>query len=114
MQAWESRFHESPEEIYDEACTFTDEIDTYQKDKFIKGTKALFVASESNVQLVGDVDILEGGKKLQFRFQESLACRPQWCKACRLASIICMYAQDAFHFKFARFNFPIVHPKACS
>eukprot|EP00437_Effrenium_voratum_P043334 CAMPEP_0181472016 /NCGR_PEP_ID=MMETSP1110-20121109/39378_1 /TAXON_ID=174948 /ORGANISM="Symbiodinium sp., Strain CCMP421" /LENGTH=202 /DNA_ID=CAMNT_0023597063 /DNA_START=47 /DNA_END=651 /DNA_ORIENTATION=- len=69
-------------EIYDEACTFTDEIDTYQKDKFIKGTKALFVASESNVQLVGDVDILEGGKKLQFRFQESLA-----------------------------FNFPIVHPK---
>eukprot|EP00439_Symbiodinium_sp_Y106_P036938 s400_g4.t1 len=40
-------------EIYDEACTFTDEIDTYQKDKFIKGTK--------------------GGKMLQFRFQESLA-----------------------------------------
>ncbi|CAE7493381.1 unnamed protein product [Symbiodinium sp. CCMP2592] len=69
-------------EIYDEACTFTDEIDTYQKDKFIKGTKALFVASESNVQLVGDVDVLDSGKKLQFRFQESLA-----------------------------FNFPIIHPK---
>ena len=74
--------YESSEEIYDEACTFTDEIDTYQKDKFIKGTKALFVASESNVQLVGDVDILEGGKMLQFRFQESLACRPQCCDAC--------------------------------
>ncbi|CAJ1453043.1 unnamed protein product, partial [Effrenium voratum] len=28
-------------EIYDESCTFTDEIDSYQKDKFIKGTKAL-------------------------------------------------------------------------
>ncbi|CAE7486847.1 unnamed protein product [Symbiodinium pilosum] len=69
-------------EIYDESCTFTDEIDTYQKDKFIKGTKALFVASESNVQLVGDVDVIDGGKKLQFRFQETLA-----------------------------FNFPIVHPK---
>ncbi|CAE7027016.1 unnamed protein product [Symbiodinium natans] len=69
-------------EIYDESCTFTDEIDTYQKDKFIKGTKALFVGSESNVQLVGDVDVLDGGKKIQFRFQETLA-----------------------------FNFPIVHPK---
>ena len=64
------------EEIYDESCTFTDEIDTYQKDKFIKGTKALFVGSESNVQLVGDVDVLDGGKKIQFRFQETLAWEP--------------------------------------
>ena len=69
-------------DIYDESCTFTDEIDTYQKDKFIKGTKALFVASESQVELLGDVDVLENGKKLQFRFQETLA-----------------------------FNFPVVHPK---
>mmetsp|Transcript_84760 Transcript_84760/g.134252 ORF Transcript_84760/g.134252 Transcript_84760/m.134252 type:complete len:195 (-) Transcript_84760:20-604(-) len=69
-------------EIYDESCTFTDEIDTYQKDKFIKGTKALFVGSESQVELLGDVDVLENGKKLQFRFQETLA-----------------------------FNFPLVHPK---
>ncbi|CAK9105599.1 unnamed protein product [Durusdinium trenchii] len=69
-------------DIYDESCTFTDEIDTYQKDKFIKGTKALFVGSESQVELVGDVEVLEEGKKLQFRFQETLA-----------------------------FNFPLVHPK---
>eukprot|EP00435_Cladocopium_sp_Y103_P070604 s473_g35.t1 len=69
-------------DIYDESCTFTDEIDTYQKDKFIKGTKALFVGSESQVELLGDVDVLENGKKLQFRFQETLA-----------------------------FNFPVVHPK---
>ena len=63
-----------PQEIYDESCTFTDEIDTYQKDKFIKGTQALFVGSESNVELLGDVDVLENGKKIQFRFQETLAC----------------------------------------
>lgn len=69
-------------EIYDDTCTFTDEIDTYQYDKFIKGTKALFVGSESQVQLVGDVDVLKGGKELQFRFSETLA-----------------------------FNFPLVHPK---
>ncbi|CAJ1453042.1 unnamed protein product, partial [Effrenium voratum] len=69
-------------EIYDESCTFTDEIDSYQKDKFIKGTKALFVGSESQVNLVGDVEVLEGGKKLQFRFAETLA-----------------------------FNFPLIHPK---
>ena len=65
------------QDIYDESCTFTDEIDTYQKDKFIKGTKALFVASESQVELLGDVDVLENGKKLQFRFQETLAFEAQ-------------------------------------
>eukprot|EP00434_Breviolum_minutum_P040097 symbB.v1.2.035625.t1/scaffold4844.1/size33976/5 len=67
-------------DIYDESCTFTDEIDTYQKDKFIKGTKALFVASESQVELLGDVDVLENGKKLQFRFQETLAFEAQLVK----------------------------------
>ena len=69
------------QDIYDESCTFTDEIDTYQKDKFIKGTKALFVGSESQVELVGDVDVLEDGKKLQFRFQETLAFQAQ-CLGC--------------------------------
>ncbi|CAE8583665.1 unnamed protein product [Polarella glacialis] len=69
-------------EIYDDACVFTDEIDTYTYAKFIKGTKALFVAAESNVRLLGDVEVLEGGKKIQFRFDEDLA-----------------------------FNFPLVHPK---
>ena len=70
-------FCTSSQDIYDESCTFTDEIDTYQKDKFIKGTKALFVASESQVELLGDVDVLENGKKLQFRFQETLAFEAQ-------------------------------------
>lgn len=69
-------------EIYDDACTFTDEIDSYTYEKFVKGTKALFVGSESNVKLVGDVEVLDGGERLQFRFDETLA-----------------------------FNFPLVHPK---
>jgi len=69
-------------EIYDQSCTFTDEIDSYTYEKFVKGTKALFVGSESNVRLVGDVQVLDGGKRLQFRFDEILA-----------------------------FNFPIIHPK---
>mmetsp|Transcript_36694 Transcript_36694/g.67278 ORF Transcript_36694/g.67278 Transcript_36694/m.67278 type:complete len:236 (+) Transcript_36694:59-766(+) len=69
-------------EIYDDSCTFTDEIDTYPLDKFIKGTKALFVGSESQVNLVGKVEPIDGGKAIQFRFDETLA-----------------------------FNFPFVHPK---
>lgn len=31
------------------------------------------MGSESQVNLVGDVEVLEGGKKLQFRFAETLA-----------------------------------------
>eukprot|EP00929_Paragymnodinium_shiwhaense_P098396 TRINITY_DN59870_c0_g1_i1.p1 TRINITY_DN59870_c0_g1~~TRINITY_DN59870_c0_g1_i1.p1 ORF type:complete len:272 (+),score=32.82 TRINITY_DN59870_c0_g1_i1:50-865(+) len=69
-------------EIYSDSCTFTDEIDTYTYDKFIKGTQALFVGDESKVDLVGDVDVLDEGKKLQFKFAEELA-----------------------------FNFGIIHPK---
>ena len=38
-------------DIYDESCTFTDEIDTYQMDKYIQGTKALFRADKSHVDL---------------------------------------------------------------
>ena len=38
--------------IYDEKATFTDEIDTYQLDAWIQGTKRLFVANQSHVDLV--------------------------------------------------------------
>ena len=58
-------------EIYDERCTFTDEIDTYTLDKWIKGTSALFVASLSHVDLVGDVEATE--TLVRFRFTETLA-----------------------------------------
>ncbi len=38
--------------VYDESATFTDEIDTYQLDAWIQGTKRLFVADKSMVELV--------------------------------------------------------------
>ena len=40
--------------IYDETATFTDEIDTYALDAWIQGTKRLFVANQSHVDLVPD------------------------------------------------------------
>jgi hypothetical protein len=41
-------------EIYDESAKFTDEIDTYTLEKWMKGTKKLFDASKSEVTLVPD------------------------------------------------------------
>lgn len=54
--------------------------------------EALFVGSESQVELVGDVEVLEEGKKLQFRFQETLAFRSSvggW--ACVKEGIWCFF-----------------------
>ena len=56
--------------IYDESATFTDEIDEYTMDKWVKGTKSLFVASGSRVSLVGDVEVNK--KEVTFRFDEDL------------------------------------------
>ncbi|EJK46651.1 hypothetical protein THAOC_34669 [Thalassiosira oceanica] len=56
--------------VYDETATFTDEIDEYTMDKWIKGTQSLFVASGSRVSLVGDVDVNK--KEVTFRFDEDL------------------------------------------
>ena len=39
------------------------------------------MGSESQVELLGDVDVLENGKKLQFRFQETLAFQAQCIEA---------------------------------
>ena len=58
-------------EIYDEKCTFTEEIDTYTLDKWIKGTAALFVGEQSHVDLVGAVEASE--TEVKFRFTETLA-----------------------------------------
>ena len=57
--------------LYDESCTFKDEIDTYTLDKWIKGTGALFVGEKSHVDIVGDVAATE--KEVRFRFSEVLA-----------------------------------------
>jgi hypothetical protein len=57
--------------IYSEAATFTDEIDTYKLDQWIKGTSRLFVGPPgSRVSLVGDVNASE--REISFRFEEDL------------------------------------------
>jgi len=61
--------------IYDESCTFQDEIDTYGLDQWMKGTAKLFDGDRSKVVLVpGSVQSSPDGKNglLQFRFVEYL------------------------------------------
>jgi hypothetical protein len=57
--------------LYSEDATFKDEIDTYPLDKYIKGTKALFVAKKSHVDLTSPVTV--DAKKAAFTFEETLA-----------------------------------------
>ena len=59
--------------IYDESATFTDEIDTYGLDQWMKGTQKLFVGENSEVRLVGDLDVTDAA--VQFRFDEDLQFR---------------------------------------
>ena len=59
--------------VYDEAANFIDEIDTYPMEKWIVGTKRLFVAEKSQVNLVGDVDVSKD--RVEFRFDEDLMFR---------------------------------------
>jgi len=59
--------------IYSDRCTFTDEIDTYPIDQWVKGTKQLFVSEGSQVDLVGDV--LPTADGVAFRFSETLMFR---------------------------------------
>jgi hypothetical protein len=56
--------------VYDESATFTDEIDAYTMDKWVKGTKSLFIPSGSRVSLVGDVAV--SAAEVSFRFDEDL------------------------------------------
>ena len=56
--------------LYDEACTFQDEIDTYELDKFIKGTSKLFVADRSHVDLTSPVTATDAS--VEFAFKEDL------------------------------------------
>ena len=60
-------------EVYDESANFIDEIDTYPMQKWIVGTKRLFVAEKSRVSLVGDVNVSKD--KVEFRFSEDLMFR---------------------------------------
>jgi hypothetical protein len=56
--------------IYSEACTFTDEVDTYKIDQYVSGTKALFNAQRSHVDLVGSVSA--SSDMASFNFNEKL------------------------------------------
>lgn len=56
--------------IYSEECRFQDEIDTYPIDKYIQGTKALFNAPKSHVDLTGPV--ITKGDTVSFPFKERL------------------------------------------
>ena len=56
--------------LYDDNALFQDEIDTYTLDKFIVGTKKLFDASKSKVELTSPV--LVDKAKATFSFRESL------------------------------------------
>jgi len=58
-------------EIYAENCRFQDEIDTYEIEQYIQGTKALFDPSNSHVDLLGSVQADD--QQVNFRFSEVLA-----------------------------------------
>eukprot|EP00581_Thalassiosira_minuscula_P014575 CAMPEP_0183712894 /NCGR_PEP_ID=MMETSP0737-20130205/7937_1 /TAXON_ID=385413 /ORGANISM="Thalassiosira miniscula, Strain CCMP1093" /LENGTH=254 /DNA_ID=CAMNT_0025941619 /DNA_START=168 /DNA_END=932 /DNA_ORIENTATION=- len=68
--------------VYDESATFTDEIDVYTMDKWIKGTKQLFIPSGSRVSLVGDVDV--SPSEVSFRFDEDLMFNIPFKPVCSL------------------------------
>mmetsp|Transcript_17443 Transcript_17443/g.29437 ORF Transcript_17443/g.29437 Transcript_17443/m.29437 type:complete len:218 (+) Transcript_17443:160-813(+) len=71
-------------DIYSEDCKFQDEIDTYPIDQYVKGTKALFDADKSHVDLISDVtymkptlpstdEVSNSEAQYTFRFSETLA-----------------------------------------
>mmetsp|Transcript_11751 Transcript_11751/g.15438 ORF Transcript_11751/g.15438 Transcript_11751/m.15438 type:complete len:202 (-) Transcript_11751:58-663(-) len=59
--------------IYRPTALFTDEIDTYQMDQWMKGTQKLFVGEKSEIRLVGDVQV--SPEQVEFRFDEDLMFR---------------------------------------
>jgi len=63
--------------VYDESCTFQDEIDTYGLEKWMTGTAKLFDGDRSKVVIVPDSvkigkDDESSGRLIQFRFVEYL------------------------------------------
>ena len=56
--------------LYDESCTFTDEIDTYTLDKWIQGTGLLFKNDYSKMELASPISITKD--EASFAFKEQL------------------------------------------
>ena len=57
-------------ELYSPACVFQDEIDKYKYNDYVTGTKRLFNAKKSHVDLVGDVSV--SPLQIEFKFSEDL------------------------------------------
>ena len=60
--------------LYLESATFQDEIDTYKKADWVKGTQKLFVAEKSHVELV-EGSLVVSSAAVNFRFNEYLQFR---------------------------------------
>jgi len=59
--------------IYDEKCTFQDEIDTYELNKWISGTSKLFDSTRSKVLMVNNsLKPMSNNEGIEFRFVEYL------------------------------------------
>mmetsp|Transcript_10598 Transcript_10598/g.23677 ORF Transcript_10598/g.23677 Transcript_10598/m.23677 type:complete len:229 (-) Transcript_10598:81-767(-) len=56
--------------LYDESCTFQDDIDTYTLDKWLKGTALLFKNDYSKMELDGPITVTS--KEVSFRWTEQL------------------------------------------
>jgi hypothetical protein len=57
--------------IYDEAATFTDEIDTYEMDPWINGVKRLFIPKGSHIDLLAET-LTVSDSVVEFKFAEDL------------------------------------------
>lgn len=79
--------------IYRPTATFTDEIDTYKLDQWVKGTQRLFVGDKCTVRLVGDVDVTP--EKIEFRFDEDLMFRIPFTPVVSLTGSIVLSRDEA-------------------
>lgn len=58
-------------ELYADSARFTDEIDTYDLESYIRGTGLLFDGAQSDFKLVGDLEIKDN--VVSYRFDEILS-----------------------------------------
>lgn len=58
--------------LYSESCKFRDEIGEYEIDQYISGTKKLFDAKTSHVDLISSVEYAPETQKFSFQFSEKL------------------------------------------
>lgn len=79
--------------VYDESASFTDEIDVYTMDKWIKGTKALFIPSGSRVTLVGDVNVSKS--EASFLFDEDLMFNIPFKPVCKLTGKVVLTRDES-------------------